>query len=79
MVAVIGGFHLLDADDASLAWTARNLRRHGIGYIVGAHCTGVEALYRLRELAELSRSTAVVGAVGQTFSADGIGAGWIAR
>jgi 7,8-dihydropterin-6-yl-methyl-4-(beta-D-ribofuranosyl)aminobenzene 5'-phosphate synthase len=35
---------------------------------VGAHCTGIEAVYRIRELAGLDRRTCVVGAVGASYS-----------
>ena len=48
--------------------------------LVGAHCTGIEATYRLRSLLHLDRGTAVVGAVGATFDlAAGLDAGDIAR
>lgn len=65
--AVIGGLHLLSADEKTLAWTARKLREVKLGNLMGAHCTGIEAVYRLRELAGLQRSTCVVGAVGASF------------
>jgi 7,8-dihydropterin-6-yl-methyl-4-(beta-D-ribofuranosyl)aminobenzene 5'-phosphate synthase len=71
--AAIGGFHLLQASDADLEWTANKLVNLGIDNLVGAHCTGLEPVYRLRELVNLDRSTAVVGATGASFSlADGI-------
>jgi 7,8-dihydropterin-6-yl-methyl-4-(beta-D-ribofuranosyl)aminobenzene 5'-phosphate synthase len=38
--------------------------------LLGAHCTGVEAVYRLRDLAGLNRRTCMVGAVGATYSLD---------
>ena len=65
--AAIGGFHLFPADDAALDWTAEQLHGFGLENLVGAHCTGIEAVYRLRDKAGLSRKTAVVGAVGATF------------
>jgi 7,8-dihydropterin-6-yl-methyl-4-(beta-D-ribofuranosyl)aminobenzene 5'-phosphate synthase len=34
---------------------------------MGAHCTGLEAVYRIRQRAGLDRKTAVVGAVGSSF------------
>ncbi len=68
IVAAIGGFHLFAADDAHLAWTGKRLAAFGLGHLVGAHCTGIEATVRLRELAGLSRKTALVGAVGATYS-----------
>lgn len=63
----LGGFHLYNASDGRLAWTAAKLKEFGLQNLVGAHCTGVEALYRLRQLCGLDRSTAVVGAVGAGF------------
>jgi 7,8-dihydropterin-6-yl-methyl-4-(beta-D-ribofuranosyl)aminobenzene 5'-phosphate synthase len=34
---------------------------------MGAHCTGIEAVFRVRDSAGLDRSHAVVGAVGASF------------
>jgi 7,8-dihydropterin-6-yl-methyl-4-(beta-D-ribofuranosyl)aminobenzene 5'-phosphate synthase len=65
--ATIGGLHLFRADEKSLAWTGRKLREMKLGNLMGAHCTGIEAVFRLRELAGLQRSTCVVGAVGASF------------
>ena len=48
MHALVGGFHLFAADDAKLDWTADRLRESGVENFVGAHCTGIEAVYRLR-------------------------------
>ncbi len=40
---------------------------------IGAHCTGLEPVYRFRDLVQLNRKNAVVGAVGASFSLnDGI-------
>jgi len=66
--AVIGGLHLFAATDAQVAWTAGKLRELGVSYLLGAHCTGIEATYRLREIIGLTRKTAVVGAVGASFT-----------
>jgi 7,8-dihydropterin-6-yl-methyl-4-(beta-D-ribofuranosyl)aminobenzene 5'-phosphate synthase len=68
VLAAIGGFHLFAASDATLEWTAGKLRAAGLRHLIGAHCTGIEALYRLRSLLALSRESAVVGAVGTTFT-----------
>jgi 7,8-dihydropterin-6-yl-methyl-4-(beta-D-ribofuranosyl)aminobenzene 5'-phosphate synthase len=65
--ALLGGFHLYPLDDERLDWTACRLREFGVHNLVGAHCTGIEALYRLRDRLGLSRRTAVVGAVGASF------------
>jgi 7,8-dihydropterin-6-yl-methyl-4-(beta-D-ribofuranosyl)aminobenzene 5'-phosphate synthase len=69
--AAIGGFHLLQASDANLDWTASKLVDLELGNLVGAHCTGLEPVYRLRDLVGLDRSTAVVGATGASFSLEG--------
>jgi 7,8-dihydropterin-6-yl-methyl-4-(beta-D-ribofuranosyl)aminobenzene 5'-phosphate synthase len=67
--AVIGGLHLFAAPDSTLAWTAARLRAVNLGYLLGAHCTGIEAVFRIRELAALGRKRAVVAAVGSSFDA----------
>ena len=66
--AVIGGLHLFGASDEQLAWTASRLKEAGTAELLGAHCTGVEAVFRIRDLADLSRRTAVVGSVGASFT-----------
>lgn len=79
ILAVIGGIHLFDRPDSVLVETAARLK--GLRYLLGGHCTGVEVTVRLRELLGLDRHTAVVEAVGSTFTL-GIGidarriAGW---
>lgn len=78
--AVVGGFHLVSASDEHLDWTAQQLKRVGVEKIIGAHCTGLHALYSLKESLALSRENAVVGSVGDYFDLkDGIHAGIIAR
>jgi 7,8-dihydropterin-6-yl-methyl-4-(beta-D-ribofuranosyl)aminobenzene 5'-phosphate synthase len=69
--ALVGGFHLYPLDDAGLDWTADHLHPFGVQNLVGAHCTGIEAVFHLRDRLGLARKTAVVGAVGATFSLDG--------
>jgi 7,8-dihydropterin-6-yl-methyl-4-(beta-D-ribofuranosyl)aminobenzene 5'-phosphate synthase len=77
LAAVIGGIHLFAASDAVLVETAGRLK--GLGYLLAAHCTGIEATFRLRELIGLDRRTAVVAAVGSSFTlGKGIDAGGIA-
>jgi 7,8-dihydropterin-6-yl-methyl-4-(beta-D-ribofuranosyl)aminobenzene 5'-phosphate synthase len=68
VVAAIGGFHLFAATDETLAWTAGKMKDFGVRHLLGAHCTGIEAVYRLRQLVGLARATAVVGAVGATYT-----------
>lgn len=69
--AVIGGLHLFQATDETLEWTATKLRHFGPVHLLAAHCTGIEAVFRLRQQAGLTRKTAVVGAVGSSFSLEG--------
>jgi 7,8-dihydropterin-6-yl-methyl-4-(beta-D-ribofuranosyl)aminobenzene 5'-phosphate synthase len=65
--AVIGGLHLFAASDTQVDWTADKLKEFGTSYLLGAHCTGIESVYRIRARAGLTRRSAVVGAVGATF------------
>jgi 7,8-dihydropterin-6-yl-methyl-4-(beta-D-ribofuranosyl)aminobenzene 5'-phosphate synthase len=66
--AAMGGFHLFAATDQTLAWTAGKLKEFGVRHLMGAHCTGIEAVYRLRQLVGLTRDTAIVGAVGASYT-----------
>ena len=78
--ALIGGIHLFNASEQTLAWTEGKLRGYGVRHLIGAHCTGVETVYRFRRSLGLDRTRCVVGAVGQAFDlATGIDAGAIAR
>lgn len=78
--AAIGGWHLFNLDDERLAWTASKMREYGVQNFLGAHCTGVESVYRIRQLNKMSRENCVVGAVGASFDlARGISPGMIAR
>jgi 7,8-dihydropterin-6-yl-methyl-4-(beta-D-ribofuranosyl)aminobenzene 5'-phosphate synthase len=69
--AVVGGLHLLEKDDAGLDWTADRMREVSVANLVGAHCTGLEAVYHLRARLGLDRGHCVVGAVGASFSLAG--------
>ncbi|MGD0299864.1 MAG: MBL fold metallo-hydrolase [Bryobacteraceae bacterium] len=78
--AAIGGFHLYQLDDEKLQWTAAKLREFGLGTFLGAHCTGIEAVYRMRELTGLDRKRCAVGAVGAVYDLNkGLDPGSIAR
>ena len=46
--ALIGGIHLFRAGAPVLDWTAEKLRAFGVDHLLGAHCTGIETVYRLR-------------------------------
>jgi 7,8-dihydropterin-6-yl-methyl-4-(beta-D-ribofuranosyl)aminobenzene 5'-phosphate synthase len=77
---VIGGLHLFPATDEQLNWTGDKLKEFKVANILGAHCTGIEAVYRLRQRLGLTRNSAVVGSVGSTFTlAEGIHPGALAK
>ena len=78
--ALIGGLHLFQLDDEHLKWTAGKLREFGVQNFLGAHCTGIEATYRIREWCGLSRRSAAVAAVGGGFTlGEGIHPGSISK
>lgn len=78
--AIVGGLHLFAATDAQLTWTASQLKRFGVEQLIGAHCTGIESVYKIRDLVGLNRQSCVVGAVGASYSlATGINPGRIAK
>ena len=65
--ALIGGIHLFRASEETLVWTAGKLREFGVENFIGAHCTGIETVFRFRTDLALDRAHCVVGAVGQLF------------
>jgi 7,8-dihydropterin-6-yl-methyl-4-(beta-D-ribofuranosyl)aminobenzene 5'-phosphate synthase len=78
--AALGGFHLFEAHAATLDWTAGKLRPMEVANFLGAHCTGIEPVYELRQRLGLSRAHCSVGAVGSRFSLrDGLEPGALAR
>jgi 7,8-dihydropterin-6-yl-methyl-4-(beta-D-ribofuranosyl)aminobenzene 5'-phosphate synthase len=80
VLAALGGFHLFPASDATIDWTAEKLRGMGVENLLGAHCTGIEAVYALRQRLNLDRRHCVVGAVGSGFELEtGIQPGNIAH
>ena len=66
--ALIGGLHVFAASDEQLNWTGDKLKEFKVANLVGAHCTGIEALYKLRERIGLTRKSALVGSVGGSYS-----------
>jgi 7,8-dihydropterin-6-yl-methyl-4-(beta-D-ribofuranosyl)aminobenzene 5'-phosphate synthase len=68
LLAIVGGLHLFAASDATLAWTGEKLRSYHLLNLLAGHCTGIEATYRLREATGLGRRSAVVSAVGSSFT-----------
>ena len=77
--AIVGGLHLFNAKDETIAWTVSQLKPMGVRHLLGAHCTGIEATYKLREGLGLDRKTATVAAVGSWYDlADGLHPGALA-
>jgi len=77
---IVGGLHLFPASDEQLNWTGDKLKEFKVSNLLGAHCTGIEAVYRLRERSGLTRKSAVVGTVGSTFTlGEGIRTGTLAK
>jgi 7,8-dihydropterin-6-yl-methyl-4-(beta-D-ribofuranosyl)aminobenzene 5'-phosphate synthase len=70
LLAAIGGFHLLENSDDQIKWTAEHLKRSGLRYFMGAHCTGIEPVFQIREWASLRRGECIVGSVGAVFNLD---------
>ncbi|MDA7667753.1 hypothetical protein N8611_01970 [bacterium] len=66
--AAIGRFHLLKASGEHLEWTAKERVDLGLANFIGAHCSGLEPVYRFLELTSLGGASSVVGAFGATFS-----------
>ena len=71
--AVVGGIHLYSQTDAQLDWTSDKMKAFGVENVLGAHCTGIEAVYHLRQRMGLSRKASLVASVGSKFTLqDGI-------
>ena len=68
ILAIVGGLHLFAASDDTVLWTGGRLRSFGLRYLLAGHCTGIEATFRLRQILGLDRKTAVVSAVGSSFT-----------
>jgi len=78
--AIVGGIHLFPATDQQLDWTADKMKEFKVANLMGAHCTGIEAVYHIREKLGLPRSSAVVGSVGSSFVlGEGIHPGSLAK
>jgi 7,8-dihydropterin-6-yl-methyl-4-(beta-D-ribofuranosyl)aminobenzene 5'-phosphate synthase len=77
---LVGGLHLYRQTDAQLDWTSDKMKSFGVENVLGAHCTGIEAVYHLRERMGLSRKASLVASVGSGFTLqDGILPGELER
>jgi 7,8-dihydropterin-6-yl-methyl-4-(beta-D-ribofuranosyl)aminobenzene 5'-phosphate synthase len=80
LYAADGGFHLLNAGEQQLDFTAKYLKAAGMQYFVGAHCTGINVVYEIRRLCGLERNQSIVGSVGSYFDlATGITPGFLSK
>tara|TARA_B100001057_G_scaffold237884_1_gene238178 strand:+ start:1123 stop:2064 length:942 start_codon:yes stop_codon:yes gene_type:complete len=61
---IIGGFHLFQLEDEKIEWTANKLKEFGVSNFVGAHCTGINATYKIRNFMGLTSREVLVGSVG---------------
>ncbi|HVR25004.1 MAG TPA: hypothetical protein VMU26_16965 [Candidatus Polarisedimenticolia bacterium] len=72
--------HLFRATDEQLNWTAGKPKEFKVANLMGAHCTGIEAVYRIRERLALPRASAVVGSLRSSFVlGEGIHPGQLAK
>jgi 7,8-dihydropterin-6-yl-methyl-4-(beta-D-ribofuranosyl)aminobenzene 5'-phosphate synthase len=56
-----------------LDWTSDKLKSFGVENALGAHCTGIQAVYHLRQRMGVSRKAVLVTSVGSQFTLqDGI-------
>jgi 7,8-dihydropterin-6-yl-methyl-4-(beta-D-ribofuranosyl)aminobenzene 5'-phosphate synthase len=77
---LIGGFHLFDLSDEKMRWTTDKLKAYSVSTVVGAHCTGINAVFTIQKNLSLDRQHAVVGAVGATYElGKGISPGEVAK
>jgi 7,8-dihydropterin-6-yl-methyl-4-(beta-D-ribofuranosyl)aminobenzene 5'-phosphate synthase len=68
IVAIVGGLHLFAASDQTVEWTASTLKNYDVANLLAGHCSGLEATYKLRQVLGLNRKTAVVSAVGSSYT-----------
>ena len=70
IVAALGGFHLFNKTNRDISWTAKHMRKHGVKYFLGAHCTGIDAVYQIRKHNKMKRENCSVSAVGSYYDLD---------
>ena len=74
---ILGGFHLLKLDAEKLKWTADKMKSYGVDYFVGAHCTGINSTYMLREFLDSTKNRVLIGSVGTYITPNGIIPGYM--
>ena len=68
--SIVGGFHLWQADSATLDRTANWLGKRGLGLMMGGHCTGIAAAETIASQLSLSRSQISHAAIGSVITPD---------
>ena len=74
---IIGGFHLFKLNEEKLKWTANKMKEAGVEFFVGAHCTGINATYSIRNYMDLSSKKVLIGSVGTYITKEGIFPGFM--
>ena len=68
--SIVGGFHLWQADGATLDRTASWLGERGLGLMMGGHCTGIAAAEAIASQLSLPRSQISHAAIGSVITPD---------
>ena len=68
--SILGGFHLWQADNETLNRTASWLEEHGLGLMMGGHCTGIAAAETIANQLSLPRSHISHAAIGSVITPD---------
>ncbi len=80
ITTLIGGFHLFNISDDKMRWTTDKMKAYNVNTVVGAHCTGINAVFSIQKNLGLDRQHVVVGAVGASFElGKGISPGEVAK
>ena len=66
--SILGGFHLWQADTETLDRTASWLGEHGLGLMMGGHCTGIAAAETIANRLNLPRSHISHAAIGSVIT-----------
>ena len=66
--SIVGGFHLWQASNETLNRTANWLDEHGLGLMMGGHCTGIAAAEEIASQLGLPRSQISHAAVGSVIT-----------
>ena len=66
--SILGGFHLWQADNETLNRTASWLEEHGLGLMMGGHCTGIAAAETIASQLRLPRSHISHAAIGSVIT-----------